>query len=294
MNLKKIFITALALLLLFGFTACDSVGEVTPLEPDGEDEEAGEAAGDQEEVELIVFAAASMTEVLEEINKAFTQENPHVKVTLNLDSSGTLKTQIEEGAQCDIFISAAQKAMNELDISADPEVNTGGLDFILEETRKNILENKVVLTVPQGNPKDVNSYDDLAELLVAGDILLAMGNIDVPVGQYTSNILVHYGLDEEALAGSGVITYASTVKEVTTQVAEGLVDCGIIYSTDAKAAGLEVVDEATSEMTGSQVIYPAAVIKDSLVTDVAKAYLDFLTGSEGARLLEEFGFTPTS
>ena len=294
MYLKKFFIVLTVVLLAAALVACDSAGGVTPLEPSENGDEGEEAAEEKDPVELIVFAAASMTEVLEEINRAFIEENPHVTVTLNLDSSGTLKTQIEEGAGCDVFISAAQKAMNELDITADPEVNTEGFDFILEGTRRNILENKVVLAVPADNPKDVGSYDDLAALLAAGDILLAMGNIDVPVGQYTSNILVHYGLDEETLAASGVITYASTVKEVTTQVSEGLVDCGIIYSTDAKAADLEIVDQASSEMTGGQVIYPAAVIKNSAVADDAKAYLDFISSSAGAIILEAFGFSPIS
>jgi len=245
-----------------------------------------------EKVELTIFAAASLTEVMEELARVYMEENENISIVLNLDSSGTLKTQIEEGTDCDIFISAAQKQMDELDINADPQINVKQLDFVLEGTRTNLLENKVVLAVPDGNPKGIASYDDLAKRLDEGDILMAMGNADVPVGQYTSRILAYYKLDEAALlAASGVITYASSVKEVATQVAEGLVDCGVIYSTDAKTANLEVVDQATVEMCG-QIIYPAAVMKNSSAVDEAKAFLNFLTGSEAASILESFGFTP--
>ena len=102
------------------------------------------------ETELIVFAAASMTETMTTIADMYQAENPDVKVTYNFDSSGTLKTQIQEGADCDLFISAAQKQMNQMDIEADPEVNTEGLDIVDHATRVNLLENKVTLAVPEG------------------------------------------------------------------------------------------------------------------------------------------------
>ena len=213
-------------------------------------------AADAEKTELIVFAAASMTETLTQIKDLYEAENPGVTLVYNFDSSGTLKTQIQEGADCDVFISAAPKQMNQLDITADPEVNTDKLDFVLEGSRLNLLENKVVLAVPEGNPKGIESFDQLAELLAAGDVFLAMGNSDVPVGQYTQKILAYYGLDEEALAKAGSVTYGTNVKEVTTQVSEASVDCGVVYATDAFSAGLDNVDAATAEMCG-QVIYPA-------------------------------------
>ena len=114
-----------------------------------------------EKVELIVFAAASMTETLTTLGDQYMAEHENVTIVFNFDSSGTLKTQIEEGAECDIFISAGQKQMNQLDITADASVNTDGLDFILEGSRFDILENKVALAVPEGNPANINSYDDL-------------------------------------------------------------------------------------------------------------------------------------
>ena len=209
---------------------------------------ASEAAG--ESVELIVFAAASLTETLNAIAQDYSAENPGVTFRFNFDSSGTLKTQIQEGADCDLFLSAGQKQMNQLDITSSADVNTDGLDFVDPSTRVDLLENKVVLCVPEGSDKGIDSFDALAEHLKAQDILFCMGNSDVPVGQYTQKILAYYDLDEEALAAAGVITYGSNVKEVTTQISEGSVDAGVVYCTDAYSAGLTPVDEATSEMCG--------------------------------------------
>ncbi len=248
------------------------------------------AETEADQVELVVFAAASMTETLTELSNAYMEENPNVDVVLNFDSSGTLKTQIQEGADCDVFISAGQLQMDQLDANADPSVNTEGLDFVLEDSRFDILENKVALAVPDDNPKNINSYDDMKAGFEDGSILLAMGNSDVPVGQYTQKILTYLGLDETALANAGNITYGSNVKEVTTQVSEAAVDCGIIYQTDAYSAGLTVVDTATPEMCG-QVIYPAAVLNVSKNPDVAKDYLDFLTSDDADAVFEEVGFT---
>ena len=246
-----------------------------------------------ESVELTVFAAASMTETLNQIAEDYKSVDPNVTLTFNFASSGDLLTQIKEGADCDVFISAAPKQMNALDGSLieDTDKNPDGLDELLDGTRIDLLENKVTLAVPEGNPKGVQSFDDLADKLKSSDVLLAIGNSDVPVGQYTQKIFAHYGLDEAALASSGVLTYGSNVKEVTTQVSEGAVDCGIIYATDAFSAGLATVDEATAEMCG-QVIYPAAVLKNSAHADEAKAFLEYLTGDEAGKVFESVGFTP--
>lgn len=243
-----------------------------------------------QKTELVVFAAASMTETMTEIKALYEAENPDVTLVFNFDSSGTLKTQIEEGAECDLFISAGQKQMNQLDVTADPSVNTAGLDFVAEGTRRNLLENKVTLVVPEGNPKGIESFDQLAKQLESGGVFMAMGNSDVPVGQYTQKILAYYGLDEAALAGAGVLTYGTNVKEVTTQVSEGSVDCGVIYCTDAFSAGLTVVDGATAEMCG-QVIYPAAVMKASANAEEAQALLDYLTGEAAMAVFESVGFS---
>lgn len=246
---------------------------------------------EEEPVELIVFAAASMTETLTELGDDYMNEHKNVTIQYNFDSSGTLKTQIQEGADCDIFISAGQKQMNQLDKDASADVNTEGLDFVVEGTRFDILENKVALVVPEGNPAGINSYDDLKAKLAEGSIKMAMGNADVPVGQYTQKILAYFGLSEDDLAAAGAITYGTNVKEVTTQVSEGAVDCGIIYATDAYSAGLEVVDTATKDMCG-QVIYPAAVMKSTKNEEAAKAFLDYLREDAANKVFEGVGFTP--
>lgn len=258
--MKKFAALVLALMLTLALTAC---------------------GGKSTEVELTVFAAASMQETLTEIGENYKKDRPNITLTFNFDSSGTLKTQIEEGAECDLFISAGQKQMDQLAEG----------DLLLEDSRFDLLENKVALAVPAGDPAGISSYDDLRSALEAGTVLLAMGNSDVPVGQYTQKIFAYWGLDAEVLAASGCITYGSNVKEVTTQVSEGVVDCGIIYATDAFSAGLTVVDTATEEMCG-QVIYPAAVLNTSRHQDEAKAFLAYVRSADGAAVLESVGFTP--
>jgi len=277
--LSLILVLALTLATLAGCAAKPAPAPAPPAEPATETTPA-EPAPAAEPTELIVFAAASLTETLTAIAEQYQAVAPDVTLRFNFDSSGTLKTQIEEGADCDLFLSAAPKQMNAL--------SDGGM--IDEGTRVDLLENKVVLTVPDGNPEQLASFDDLAARLEAGGILLAMGNSDVPVGQYTQKIFDYYGLDEAALAASGVLTYGGNVKEVTTQVVEAAADCGVVYATDAFSAGLTAVDEATTEMCG-QVIYPAAVTASSAHADAATAFLAYLQSAEAAAIFESVGFT---
>ena len=281
--MKKLLSLLLALALVFSLAACSSKTDDTTT-----DDTQGDA--NAESVDLVVFAAASMTETLTEIAGNYKAVAPNVTLRFNFDSSGTLKTQIQEGADCDLFISAGQKQMNQLDSTASAEVNTEGLDFVDAESRVDLLENKVVLCVPEGSDKDIDSFDSLAEHLKAEDILFCMGNSDVPVGQYTQKILAYYDLDEAALAAAGVITYGPNVKEVTTQVSEASVDAGVVYCTDAYSAGLTPVDEATKEMCG-QVIYPAAVMKNALHAEAAKEFLAYLRTDKAASVFESVGFT---
>ena len=301
--MKKLFALLLAAALMLALCACGNASTKTdapaateaPKATDAPKAAEAPAATPEptpEPVELVVFAAASMTETLTELAEKYKAVAPNVTLVFNFDSSGTLKTQIQEGADCDLFISAAPKQMNALDAAKDKDSgNPDGLDFVDSTTRINLLENKVALAVPDGNPKGIQSYDDLVAGLREGSVMLAMGNSDVPVGQYTQKILQFYELDEDELAKKGVITYGSNVKEVTTQVKEATVDCGIIYGTDAFSAGLTVVDTATKDMCG-QVIYPAAVLKVAKHPAEAKAFLDYLTGPEADAVFESVGFSP--
>lgn len=277
---KKLIATLTAVCLIFGLTACQSQKKGTK----------EESKAEPAEVELTIFAAASMTETLQEIAELYKTEAPHVILTFNFDSSGTLKTQIEEGADCDVFISAAQKQMDELDASADTADNPDSLDLVLSDTRIHLLNNEVTLCVPADNEAGIKTFDDLAVQLKAEEILLGMGNSDVPVGQYTQNIFTYYELDEDSLAEAGKITYGSNVKEVTAWVSEGSVDAGIIYRTDAVSAGLEIVDVAAEEMCG-KVIYPAAVLKDSVSEEEAKAFLKYIQGEEAMEIFKKVGFS---
>lgn len=232
-----------------------------------------EASG--ESVQLTVFAAASLTETLNEIAEQYKTVAPNVELVFNFDSSGTLKTQIEEGADCDLFLSAAQKQMNALE-----EEN-----LINADTRIDLLENKVVLAVPEGNPADIQSFEDIGTDKCK---LVALGNDDVPVGSYSIEILTNLGsLDE--LESSNKITYGSNVKEVTTQVKEAAADCGIVYATDAFSAGLETVDQATAEEC-RQVIYPAALTASTAHAEEAQAFLDYLTTDDAAAIFASVGF----
>ena len=240
-----------------------------------------------------MFAAASLTESLTAIGNKYMAENENVKITFNFDSSGKLLTQITEGAVCDLFLSAAPKQMNALDgsLKDDADKNPDGLDMLVAGSRIDLLENKVALAVADGNPKGIESFDQLAELLKSGEVMLAIGNSDVPVGQYTQKIFAYYGIDEASVADK--LTYGSNVKEVTTAVSEGTVDCGIIYASDAYSAQLTVAAEATADMCG-QVIYPAAVLNTSANQEAAAAFLTYLQGEEASAEFEAVLFTPLS
>ena len=280
--MKKFLSLLLALTLALSLAACGTSN--TPAA-----DRSGSASGDDAEpITLVVFAAASMTETLTEIAGNYKTVTPNVTLCFNFDSSGKLLTQIEEGALCDLFISAAPKQMNALDgsLKDDAGKNPNGQDMLLEGSRLNLLENKVTLAVPEG----IESFDQLADLLQNGEVMLAIGNSDVPVGQYTQKIFAFYGIDEAAITDQ--LTYGNNVKEVSTQVTEAAADCGIIYATDAFSAGLTVVDSATAEMCG-QVIYPAAVLKDGQ-TEAAQAFLDYLQTEEAMAVFRSVGFSPAN
>ena len=283
--MKKLVSLLLALSLVLALTACGQ--KDTPPDTTNPDDMQTEQA---EPVELIVFAAASMTETMTQIAEMYKSVAPEVTIIYNFDSSGKLLAQIKEGADCDLFISAAPTQMNAMDGSliGDTEKNPDGLDLIVTDSRIDLLENKVTPAVPEGNPKGIESFDQLAELLKGGDVMLAIGNSDVPVGQYTLKIFNYYGIDETAVADK--LTYGNNVKEVTSQVNEAAADCGIIYATDAYSAGLTVVDSATAEMCG-QVIYPAAVLKGDK-EDAARAFLAYLQTDAAMTVFESVGFSP--
>ena len=274
MKRRTLFLGSLALSASLLLSACGgSAASSQAASASSEAAASSEASG--ESVQLTVFAAASLTETLNEISEQYKTVAHNVELVFNFDSSGTLKTQIEEGADCDLFLSAAQKQMNALEEE----------DLINADTRIDLLENKVVLAVPEGNPADIQSFEDIGTDKCK---LVALGNEDVPVGSYSIEILTNLGILDELESGNK-ITYGSNVKEVTTQVKEAAADCGIVYATDAFSAGLETVDEATADEC-RQVIYPAALTASTEHADEAQAFLDYLTTDDAAAIFTSVGF----
>ena len=284
--MKRIAALSLALALTLALAACGGGNAGTAETPAANSTApAAETTAPQAEpVEVVVFAAASLEATLTEIADLYKEVAPEVTLTFSFESSGTLRTQIIEGAVCDLFISAGQSQMNDLEAGQ----NEDGADFVYADTRIDFVENKVVLAVPDDNPAGIETFSDLATDKLS---LLCIGNDDVPVGSYSLEILDTLGIDIAQLESDGKVTYASNVTEVANQVKEGAVDCGIIYATDAYTYELTVVDQATSDMC-SQVIYPAAVMKSSSGEAAAQAFLDYLHTDESAiAILENVGFT---
>ena len=287
--MKRIAALSLALALTLGLAACGGGTTDTAETPaaNSTTPAAETTAPQAEPVEVVVFAAASLEATLTEIADLYKEVAPEVTLTFSFESSGTLRTQIIEGAVCDLFISAGQSQMNDLEAGQ----NENGADYVYSDTRIDFVENKVVLAVPDDNPKDIQTFSDLATDKLS---LLCIGNDDVPVGSYSLEILDTLGIDIAQLESDGKVTYASNVTEVANQVKEGAVDCGIIYATDAYTYELTVVDQAASDMC-SQVIYPAAVMKSSsgeAAEAAAQAFLDYLhTNEEAIAVLEGVGFT---
>lgn len=275
MKRRTLFLGSLALSASLLLSACGGTAASLQASSAPASSAAASSEASGESVQLTVFAAASLTETLNEISEQYKTVAPNVELVFNFDSSGTLKTQIEEGADCDLFLSAAQKQMNALQDE----------DLINTDTRVDLLENKVVLAVPEGNPADIQSFEDIGTDKCK---LVALGNDDVPVGSYSIEILTNLGILDELESGNK-ITYGSNVKEVTTQVKEAAADCGIVYATDAFSAGLETVNQATAEEC-RQVIYPAALTASTAHAEEAQAFLDYLTTDDAAAIFESVGF----
>ena len=292
--MKKITRIFLSMLFAVTLAAC---GAKAPAGEDVKEESKTEDVNDKKmdeekkddktsaKTDLNVFAAASMTESLGELKAVFEEENPDLNLVFNFDSSGTLKTQIAEGADCDVFISAAKKQMDEL----DPNSDTKDRDVTIDpDTRFDLLENEVTLAVKEDSRKDIKSFDDINTEKVE---TIALGNADVPVGQYSESLLKNMGVWDDI---QDKITFGSNVKEVTSWVSEGAVDCGIIYSTDAKAAGLKIIDTANPDMLYKKVIYPAALVDKSTKKEAGEKFMSFLNSDKASEVFTKYGFKPAN
>ncbi len=246
---------------------------------DGGQETVAETAGNTEEAtpepaEILVAAAASLQNSMEEIGKLYRTENPDVTVTFTYGSSGTLQEQIEQGAPVDVFMSAALKQMTALEEKG----------LILDGTKKELLENKVVLIVPKDSDLGITSFEDILKAST-----IALGDPEsVPAGQYAEEVFTSLNMLEDV---KGKANYGKDVTEVLTWVSTGNAEAGVVYATDAKSSdGVTVVAEAQEGST-SKVIYPAAVVKDSKAAEAAKAFVEYLGSDEALGIFEKYGFT---
>ena len=268
---RKILTIACMLIVMIGLVSCEN----------NEDQNAAQSKNTSikdENKDITVFAAASLTESLTELKDMYERENPNVNITYNFDSSGTLKSQIEEGATCDVFISASNKPMDEL------EESDKGESLISPDSRIDLLENELVLAVREDSDKDINSFDDLKSDKVES---IALGNSYVPAGDYAEKLLTNLGIWDEVFNKA---SFASNVKEVTSWISESAVDCGIIYSTDAKAAELKVIDRASEEDLKEKIIYPAAIIEQSNEKEESEKFLEFLNSDKANSVFKDCGF----
>lgn len=241
---------------------------------------AGNTANDEkqekkEKTELHVLAAASLTDAFTEIAEAYQEKAPDIELVFSFESSGTLKTQIEEGAPADVFVSAAMKQMNEL----------AEKGLIEEDTTEKLLENKVVLIKPKDSALELNAFEDVVSDTVG---MVAIGNADVPVGQYTETIYQNLGLWEQLTAKANL---ATNVRQVLDWVATGNVDCGIVYATDAQIEPKVAVVCEAPEGSCDPVIYPSGVVAATAHPDEAKAFQEYLHSEEAGRILTSYGFT---
>jgi molybdate transport system substrate-binding protein len=230
-------------------------------------------------VTLNISAAASLTDALTEINTLYNKDNTNITITPNFASSGTLQKQIEQGAPCDVFISAAATQMDNLEKGS----------LILTESRKNLLNNAVVLVVPADSILGLTSFNDLTKDTVKK---IALGDPkSVPAGTYGQQAFEKLGIT--ALVQSKLIL-GSDVRQVLNYVESGEVDAGIVYSTDAVVSSkVKVVASAPAEIN-AKIVYPVAVIKASQNTGAAQDYIDFLFTSKAREIFEKFGFTTIS
>ncbi|TJX15408.1 molybdate ABC transporter substrate-binding protein [Tissierella creatinini] len=229
-----------------------------------------------EEVELLISAAASMTDVLAELTETYKEVAPNVTLTYTFGGSGALQTQIEEGAPADIFISAAQKQMDALEESG----------HIVNESRKTLLTNKVVLVSPLDNELNITSIEEL----VRDDVKkIGLGDpASVPVGQYSEEIFTNLNILDKITPKA---VYASDVRTVLAWVEAGEVDFGLVYATDAASTDkVKVITEAP-EASHKEVSYPVAIISSSKHKDESQAFLDYLSSEEAAEIFIKHGFT---
>lgn len=270
MKKLKIFLTVVsAIALIISISAC---GTNSPTQNDKTIEQG--TTKESKSVTLTISAAASLKAAMEEIKSAYAKEKPNVTITYNFGASGPLQQQIEQGAEVDLFISAAAKQMDALKKKS----------LILDDTRRNLLENRIVLVIP----KDSSIVSDFKDLTNEKVRKIALGGPkSVPVGQYAEEVLTKLNLLD---AIKPKVVYGGDVKEVLTWVETGNADAGIVYETDAKVSDKVKIAATAPQDSHEPVIYPAAVIKASKNTDSAKDFINYLYSGKSKLIFEKYGF----
>lgn len=266
---KKIIIASLVLAMSVGLVACNK----TENKEETKKEEVVQESDKKETGELYISAAASLKESMEEIGDLFTKETG-IKINNNFGSSGALQKQIEEGAQADIFVSAGQKQMTALE-------EKGLVD---NDSVKDLLQNEVVIIVPEDKKDEIKSLDDVVNK--ANKIAIAQTE-SVPVGQYTKEALDNLKLWDKV---EDKVVYAKDVREVLSWVEQGNAEAGFVYKTDAMVAKNSVIVGELDPNSYKEVIYPAAIMKDTKNKDNSQKYLDFLNTKEAKAIFEKNGF----
>lgn len=229
--------------------------------------------------EVYAFIAASLNNAMGEIQKDFNETYPDVEILFNADSSGTLQTQIEEGARCDIFFSAATKQMDAL-------VDEG---LAQKDSVVDLLENKVVLIKPKDGETKVTGFEnitDAANLALAGE--------SVPVGQYSREIFENLGIMDEV--NQMEINEGKNVTDVLASVSERSNEVGIVYATDAAsvADSVDIIAEAPEGSLETPVLYPVGLVEDKEASEddtaAAEAFLEYLQSDEAIAVFEKYGF----
>ena len=238
------------------------------------------AAGTDLKGEVNTFIAASLSNAMEEIQKDFNETYPDVEILYNADSSGTLQTQIEEGARCDIFFSAADKQMDAL---VDE-------DLAKKDTVEDILENKVVLIKPKDGETKVTGFENITDAEN-----MALAGEDVPVGQYAREIFNNLGIMDDV--NKMEINECKNVTDVLAAVSEGSNEVGVVYATDAASVTdkVDIIAEAPADSLKTPVLYPVGLIEDKEASEddtrAAEAFLDYVESDAAIKVFEGYGFT---
>ena len=272
---RTISVLMTALLVLILLAGCGGGNQSPGSEPSGEQGNGQPAASP---VEMTVSAAASLTDVMEEIKGLYEAKSGNT-LMMNYASSGALQQQIEQGAPADVFLSAAQRQMDMLQEK----------ELIDEESRIDLLENGVVLIVPgDGANEDIA---DFQSLVLDSVNRLAIGEPEsVPAGRYAKEVLISLELWDTLEAGEKLIL-GKDVRQVLTYVETGNVDAGIVYMTDALSSEQVKVVAAAPAGSHTPVTYPAAIVKGCAEREAAEDFMAFLQNEETAAVFEKHGFT---